>query len=38
MTTWQSLKFEYRLARMHGRGVIPSLVIAWQFARLPAPF
>jgi hypothetical protein len=38
MTTWQSFKFEFRLARMHGRSVINSLVIAWQFARLPAPF
>jgi hypothetical protein len=38
VTFWQSLKFEYRLARIHGRGFFPSLVIAWQFARLPAPF
>jgi hypothetical protein len=38
MTAWQSFKFEFRLARAHGRSVFHSMVIAWQFARLPLPF
>lgn len=38
MTFWQSFKFEYRISRAHGRSVLYSLMVAWQFARLPLPF